>query len=281
MRRGLLQRKAAVGVDQVLGEMPEGAGLHVHDGQRTLSGREGHAHRAAHALLVAVFGLQFVDHQFHEVALVAVEGVHLRKVAQLAVDAHAREALAAQLVEEFAVMPLASAHQRREQQALAVAVAAHYQVDYLRVGVADQLPAGHRRIRGRRLGVEQAQEVVDLGDGADRGAGVGAGGLLLDGDYRAQPADALHRRLLEYAHEVLGVGGEGVHVAALPLGIDGVEGQRGFSAAADSGDHREPAPRDVHVHALEVVGAGSAYFYVLTLVHGRREGQIYQKIAYL
>ena len=76
--------------------------------------------------------------------------------------------------------------------------------------------------------VEQAQVVVDLGDGAHRRARVAAGGLLLDRDRRRQPLDVVDVGLLHLPEELAGVGGEALHVAALPLGVDGVEGQARF-----------------------------------------------------
>ena len=149
-------------------------------------------------------------------------------------------------------------------------VAAHYQIDYLGIRVPDEFLSRHRRIRDGSAGVQQAQEIVDLGYGADGRTRVAAGGLLLDGDHRAETADALHRRLLENAHEMLGIGRERVHVAPLPLGVYGVEGERRLAAAADSRDHGEPAPRNIDVHTLEIVGVRTAYFYILLLVHVQR-----------
>ena len=268
MRRRLLQGDAAVRIHQMLGEMPERPRLHVHDGKRAFAGGKRRAHRTAHASVIAVSGLQLVHHELDEMAFVAVERIDLRKLLQLPVYAHSGEALAAQLVEEFAVVPLAASDQRCEQQALAPMVAAHYQLDYLRIGVAHHLLAGQRRIRHRSPGEQQAQEVIDFGDGSDRGARVAASGLLLYGYDRAQAVYALHRRLLQDAHEMLGIRGESVHVAALAFGVYGIESQRRLAAAADAGHHRELSPRYVHVDVLQIVGVGSAYFYLL--VHGRR-----------
>jgi len=45
-------------------------------------------------------------------------------------------------------------------------------------------------------GIEKAKVVVDLGDGAHRGARAAARGLLLDGDGRRQAVDRIHIRPL-------------------------------------------------------------------------------------
>jgi hypothetical protein len=43
------------------------------------------------------------------------------------------------------------------------------------------------------------------------------------------------------------------HVAALALGVDGVEGQRRLARARQAGEHHQPVARDFDVHALEIV----------------------------
>jgi ABC-type dipeptide/oligopeptide/nickel transport system ATPase component len=54
------------------------------------------------------------------------------------------------------------------------------------------------------------------------------------------------------------VGGQGLDVAALALGVDGVEGERGFARARQAGDDRQALARDVDVDPLEVVLARAA-----------------------
>jgi hypothetical protein len=64
--------------------------------------------------------------------------------------------------------------------------------------------------------------------------------------------------LLHQLEELARIGRERLDIAALALGIDGVEGERGFARARQAGDHRERVARDVDVHALEVVLARAA-----------------------
>ena len=65
-------------------------------------------------------------------------------------------------------------------------------------------------------------------------------------------------RLLHHLQELAGVGREALDVAALPLGIDGVEGEARFARARQAGDDRQALARDVDVDALEVVLARAA-----------------------
>jgi hypothetical protein len=70
---------------------------------------------------------------------------------------------------------------------------------------------------------------VDLGDRADGAARIPARRLLFDRDGGGQALDAVDIGLAHQLQELAGVGGEALHVAALALGIDGVEGERGFA----------------------------------------------------
>src|SRR3712207_8811357 len=53
----------------------------------------------------------------------------------------------------------------------------------------------------------------------------------LDGDGRREPRDGVHVRLLHHLQELPGVGREALDVAALALGVDRVEGERGLARA--------------------------------------------------
>jgi hypothetical protein len=125
------------------------------------------------------------------------------------------------------------------------------------------------RVGGTRAGEEEAEVVVDLRDGADGGPGVLAGRLLLDGDGGGQATDVVHVRLLHHVEELAGVGRQRLDVAALPFGVDRVEGEARLARAGEAGDDHELVARDVHVDALEVVLAGAADLDELLLGHAR------------
>ena len=74
-------------------------------------------------------------------------------------------------------------------------------------------------------GPEEPQIIVYFRHGAHRGAGVFGGGLLVDGDGGTQALDIVHIRLVHLPQEHPGVGTEGFHIAALALGVNGVEGK--------------------------------------------------------
>ena len=102
-------------------------------------------------------------------------------------------------------------------------------------------------------GVEQAQVVVDLGGRGDGGARVARRVLLLDGDGRGEAVDQVHVGLFDALQKLARVGGERLDVAPLPLGIDGVEGQRTLARTGDAADHRQLAVGNLAGDVLQVV----------------------------
>ena len=100
---------------------------------------------------------------------------------------------------------------------------------------------------------EQAQVVVDLGDRADRRARVVRRRLLLDRDRRRQPLDRVDVGLAHLLEELARVGRQRLDVAALPLGVDRVEGERRLPRARQPGDDDQLVARDLDVDVLEVV----------------------------
>ena len=108
-------------------------------------------------------------------------------------------------------------------------------------------------VRLADAGVEQAEVVVDFGDGADGGARGAGGGFLLDGDGGGEAVDGVDVGPLHLVEELAGVGGEGFDVAALAFGIDGVESERAFTRARKAGDDGESVARDGHVDVAQVV----------------------------
>ena len=96
-------------------------------------------------------------------------------------------------------------------------------------------------------GPEQAEVVINFRYRTHGGAGVPAGGFLVDGDGGGEAVDVVHIGLFHLAQEHPGVGGEGLHIPPLALGIDGVEGQRGLARPGQAGDDHQLVSGDGHV----------------------------------
>ena len=259
MRRGVFERRARRGAHQAARIVAQLLRTVVVDGHRPLA--------LPHRLLQRAhqpFGgigryAEAVDHQIDRVDLIAVELHARRDFADLAVDAGIDIPLLGQLFEQFAVVPLAALHHGSEQGDPATVEIPEDQIGDLLVRVMHHLLARGRRIGARRACVEQTQEIVDLRNGPDRRTGILVGGLLLDSHHGAQSRDLVHIGALHRPDELTRVGRERLHVAALPLGIDRVEGQRRFARAAESGDYHEFATRNFEVYVLQVVNPRAEY----------------------
>ena len=188
----------------------------------------------------------------------------------LAIHADPHEPLFTRLVEELPKLTLASPHEgSRDLRALPVAEGQEALHDLRRRLSDDRLPA-RRAVRRADPGPQQAEIVVDLGDGSDGRARVAADRLLLDRDRGRKALDRVDVRLLHEAEELSRVRRQGLHVPALTFGVDRVERQRGLSGPRQPGDHDEPLPGEGHVDVLEVVLPGAPYDEELV---GHRRGR--------
>ena len=199
-----------------------------------------------------------VDHDVDVVREFLVERRRFRELVERAVDLDALKALLEVFGELLLVLALAAAHDRRQQIEAGALRQRQHAVDHLR----DDL-ALDRQARGGRIGhadarPQQAHVVVDLGDGADGGARVLRRGLLLDRDRRRQAVDLVDIRLLHHLEELARIGRERLDIAPLALGIDGVEGERGFAGAGQAGEHHELVAGNLDVDVLEIVFARAA-----------------------
>ena len=262
MRGRFLEGQAGIRIDQVLGEMAQGVRTALQHSDGSLSKVQGGHDRIPDPLGVTFGRFEFIDQQFDEMALVAVQCIYLIQGLDFSVHPYLRIATSPELVEQLAVVSLAAPYERSQEIALLPLVALHDQVHNLLVGIADHLLAGSRGISPGSPCVEQAEEIEYLRDGSDCRAGIVACGLLLYRNDGAEAVDAFHLRLLEDSHEVPGIGGQGVHIAPLAFGIDGIEGKGRLPAAAESGHHDELIAGDVHVHTFKIVGLGPTYLYI-------------------
>ena len=146
---------------------------------------------------------QPVHDHFDGVIAPPVERNFLVEVVELLVHAHAHETLARQLLEELAEFTLPPAHDgRQDHDALAivaVAVVAVFASAMMEATICSvvwrEIGRPHRvAVRHADRGVEQAQVIVNFGNGAHRRARAAAGGLLFDGDGGAQAFDGVHVR---------------------------------------------------------------------------------------
>ena len=211
-----------------------------------------------------------VDDDLDRVLELLVERRRLVERVLLTVDLDAREALVAQLLEQLAVLALPVADDRRVDRE-ARALRQHEDLLDDRVDrLAGDRAAADRAVRPAHPRVEQAQVVVDLGDGADRRARVARRGLLVDRDRRAEAVDRVDVRLLHHLEELARVGAQRLDVAALALGVDRVEGKARLAGPGEAGDADQGIPREPDGDVLEVVLPGAVHNEFI----GRHRGAI-------
>src|SRR5262245_11836421 len=178
---------------------------------------------------------------------------------QFAVDARAVEAARPELFNLFFELAFAAAHDRREDHhALAFGQFLDVLNDLVG-GLARHRPPAVVAMRLAYRGEEQPQVIVYLGDGADGRTRAAAGSLLFYRDGGRQPFDRINVRLFELFEELPRVSREGFDVAALALGVDRVEGQRGFAGTAQTRDDGQTVARYLQVDVFQVVLARAAH----------------------
>ena len=147
-----------------------------------------------------------------------------------AVDADADEAGGAGLVQRVLVLALLVDDAGGEEEQARAPLREDGLRDLLR-GLPLHRPAAAVAVGLPDAGEQQSQVVVDFRDGADGGARVVGDALLVDGDGGGEPFDVLDVGLVHASEELAGVSGEGLDVASLAFGVDGVEGEGGLAGA--------------------------------------------------
>ena len=194
-----------------------------------------------------------VDHDLDLVLAAVAQLGRLVQADRLAVDPHPGEARGPQLVPERLIALAVATLDRRHHVDLRPLGQVEDLLDDLVGGLRADRDVALRAIRLTQPGEEDAQIVVDLGDGADGRARALAGRLLLDADRRREARDPLDLRLLERGQELPGVAREALDVPPLTLGVERVDGQRALARPARPAANRHLVAGDVHVDPLEVV----------------------------
>ena len=112
-------------------------------------------------------------------------------------------------------------------------------------------------------GEHQAQVIIYLGGGGNRGAGVARGDLLLYGDSRRNAVDGIHIRLGHAPEELPCIRRQAFRKTSLPLGVKGIKHKGRFAGAGNSGHHDKLPSGYVQRQVLEIVDPGASDFYAV------------------
>ena len=189
--------------------------------------------------------------------LIPVQLNLLVHVAHAAIHPHAHEARLAHVLEDRPVVPLAVLDQRSQHLEAGAGRHPQHRVHDLVGGLLRDLAPTLRAVGRADAGVQQSQVIVDLGHGADGRARIMGGPPLIDRDGRGEPLDLVDVRLLHLAQELPRVGRQALDVPSLPLGVDGVEGQRRLARPRDAGHHHHLVARDLDGDIFQIVLSGT------------------------
>ena len=227
-RRDLGIRDAALHAGEALAEIDLARVLAVEpfNLEQVVAVLEGNFQRVAQALLDSAADREAVDDHLDGVAEILIERDFFAQFAHRAVDLDPHEAGAPQIAQLLAILALAVAHDRREHVNPRALGPRHDAVDdLLHALLRDLAPAvvAERMADARE---QQAQVIIDLGDGGDGRARIARGRLLLDRNRRRESLDRIDVRLLHLLQELARVGRERLDVAPLAFGVNRVEGER-------------------------------------------------------
>jgi hypothetical protein len=176
----------------------------------------------------------------------------------LAIGEHAHEAERAEVLDHQRVREPGGARKREaDHHPRALREPQHRVHRALHAVGPDLPPARLVRVTGTEgpadAGPEESKIIVDLRRRPHRrSAGLGRVALL-DRDRGGDALHPIHVGLLHPLQELLRIGGERLHVASLPLGVDRVEGEGRLPRSGGTGEHDEGPARDVHVQVPEIV----------------------------
>ncbi len=200
-----------------------------------------------------------IDHDFDVVLELLVERGRVGDLVEFAVDLHPLKAALHEIGDFLAIFAFAAADDRRQQIEPRALGQGQHAVDHLADGLAFDRQAGGGRIGNADARPEQAHVIVDFRHRADGRARVLRRRLLLDRDRRREPVDLVDVGLLHHFQELARIGRKQLDIAALALGVDRVEGERGLAGAGEAGENDELVARDRQIDVLQIVLARAAH----------------------
>ena len=175
-----------------------------------------------------------VDDDLNGMSRVLLKTDLLGKIIERAVNARAHVAASLCLCKNLLLRSLLRAHDRgKHEKAASLGKRKDPLNDAVERQTLDRL-AADRAVWDPDARVEQAQIIVDLGHGADRRARVLRGRLLVDRDRGGKSVDRVNVGLIQLTEEHSRISRERLDKSPMPLGVEGVKGERGLPRARQS-----------------------------------------------
>ena len=201
----LLHTDAAVRTGKALAERHGFPADDIHDDQ-TIRQRHDIFQRVRQPLPDPILYHQTIHDDLDVVFFIFIQGDILGQLIQIAVHPHAHIAALPCLLKQLHVLALASPHHRRQQLDLRPLRQLHDLIRHLIHTLLADLPAAFRAVGNADPGIQQTEIIVNLCHRAHGRTGVAVRGLLINGNGRGKPFDALHVRLLHLPQELSRVG---------------------------------------------------------------------------
>ena len=113
----------------------------------------------------------------------------------------------------------------------------HKEIHHLIHGLLLNLPSAHGTVGQSHPRIEKTHIVVDFRDCSHRGTWISVCRFLINGNRGRKSLYELHIRLFHLSEELSCIRRERLHIAPLPLCVNGIEGKRGLSGTRESRKH--------------------------------------------
>ena len=198
------------------------------------------------------------DHQpvhdnFDMVLFIFLRLNSLGQIIQNAVHPHTGVSAFPRSLQLLLVLTLTAAHHRGHHHNFGALRQGHHLIHNLINGLLADLPPAYRAVGHADTRIQKAQVIIDLGHGPHCGPRVFRGGLLVNGDRRRQPRQLVHVGFIHLPQEHTGIGGQGFHIPALPLGVNRIERQGGLSRTGQAGQHHQLVPGDIQINVFQIM----------------------------
>src|SRR5260370_22752739 len=182
---------------------------------------------------------QAVNDHFYRMFLLLVQFDLVAQIVNSAIHAHTHIPRAPHLLEEMFILAFAPGYQRREQHDTRTFRQIEDRVDNLLHGLLAYLASTLRTMRVADASIQETQVIIHLRPRPDRRTGVVRRALLVDRDARGEAIDMINIWLLHFIQELACIGRQGLDIAALSFGKNGIKGQAALARAARaSNEHR-------------------------------------------
>ena len=220
----LTDTDAAVRAGKTLAESHRTSSHHIHH-QKPLCQTQHIFYGICQPALYSLLHGQTVHHNLYIMFYILIQGNFFRQFIQTAINPHTHITAFSGAVQHFCVFSLPSPYHRSQQLQSGSLRQFHNLVHHLVHSLFRNFPAAFGTVWYPDSGIEQTEIVIYLRHGSHRGTGIPVCGLLVYGDGRGQPLNLFHIGFFHLPQEHPGIGGQRLHIAALPFRVNRVKSQ--------------------------------------------------------